>query len=240
MINTVLFDMDGTLLPFEQDEFLKEYFARLCARLCPFGYTADQVVKAVWSGTKGMIKNDGSVTNRERFWDGFAALLGEEIRQSETVLDGFYNEEFHEVKKVVRGESPAAQIVRTLRKKGYTVVLATNPLFPDVAQYSRMSWVGLDVQDFALVTHYANSHFCKPNPRYFEEILGKIGKTAQECLMVGNSVSDDMVAATLGMDTYLVTDFTENPEGLPTDGYTQGSLADFAKVVQELPCLTDQ
>jgi FMN phosphatase YigB (HAD superfamily) len=33
MITTVLFDLDGTLLPFEQEDFIKIYFAELCKRL---------------------------------------------------------------------------------------------------------------------------------------------------------------------------------------------------------------
>lgn len=235
MINTILFDMDGTLVPFEQNEFLKDYFSQLCARVCPLGYAAEDVVKAVWSGTKRMIANDGTATNRDRFWDGFAAALGEEIRDAEAMLDTFYTKEFHEIRRVLRTESPAADIVKTLRDKGYTVVLATNPLFPDVAQYSRMSWVGMKPEDFALVTHYTNSRFCKPNLKYYEEILQTIHKTPQECLMVGNSVCDDMVAKELGIETYLVTDFIENPTELPTEAYTQGTLAEFAQLVKELP-----
>ena len=40
MITTVLFDLDGTLLPFEQEDFIKIYFAELCKRLAPMGYAA--------------------------------------------------------------------------------------------------------------------------------------------------------------------------------------------------------
>ncbi len=236
MINTVLMDLDGTLLPFEQDDFLQAYFGLLCQKLCPLGYDKEQVIGALWHGTKCMIQSDGADLNIVRFWDGFSSVLGDGVREAEAMLDRFYGEEFHEARRVVKGESPAVAIVNTLKEKGYTVVLATNPLFPDVAQASRLSWIGLLPDDFALVTHYGNSRFCKPDPRYYEEVLSKIGKTPAECLMLGNSVEEDMMPATaLGMETYLVPTHLENPNGRPIDGYTKGSLADFANAVATWP-----
>ena len=60
MIRTVLFDLDGTLLPFEQEDFIKIYFSELCKKLAPMGYQPESTVKSVWGGTKAMIMNDGS------------------------------------------------------------------------------------------------------------------------------------------------------------------------------------
>ncbi len=236
MINTVLFDLDGTLLPFEQEEFIKMYFQLLCRELAPRGYDPDAVVKAVWGGTKEMIRNDGTVLNHQRFWDTFAAVLGEDVRQSEQTLDAFYTTAFNTIKTVLRGDSPAKMIVDTLREKGYTVVLATNPLFPKVAQLTRMSWVGLSQSDFDHITHYQNSHYCKPSPKYYEEILEVIGKTPEECLMIGNSVSEDMIpASSLGMSVHLVTGFVENPDNADITCYAQSPLSDVISLVRALP-----
>ena len=47
MITTVLFDLDGTLLPFEQDDFVKIYFSELCRKLAPMGYEPQHTVKSV-------------------------------------------------------------------------------------------------------------------------------------------------------------------------------------------------
>ena len=38
MITTVLFDLDGTLLPMDQDAFTRGYFKFLAAKLAPHGY----------------------------------------------------------------------------------------------------------------------------------------------------------------------------------------------------------
>ncbi len=235
MINTILMDLDGTLLPFEQETFINTYFGLLCKRLAPMGYAPDAIVKGMWAGCKAMMQNDGTVLNRVRFWDTFAQLLGEGIRREEERLDEFYLGEFDRVKGVLREESCAKELVELLKAKGYTVVLATNPLFPEQAQRTRMSWAGLKPADFALVTHYGNSRFCKPNPRYYEEILQTIGKEPSECLMIGNSVSEDMIANTLGIETYLITGYVENPAGEPTDGFTRGSLSEFMLYAKGLP-----
>ncbi len=235
MLNTILMDLDGTLLPFEQDEFIKAYFVLLCKRLAPKGYIPDDIVKGVWTGTKAMVQNDGTMLNSDRFWEAFASCLGESIREEESNLDEFYLGEFDSIKAVLRGESPAKALVELLRSKGYTVVLATNPLFPEQAQRTRMAWVGLTPADFAHVTHYTNSHFCKPNTAYYEEILATIGKTPEECLMIGNSVPEDMIAEKLGIAVYLINDHIENPNGDSTARFVQGSLADFLAYAKSLP-----
>lgn len=67
-LESVWLDLDGTLLPINQQEFIEAYFGELVAKLVPFGFPPEAVTQAVWAGTKAMVKNDGSVYNRERFW----------------------------------------------------------------------------------------------------------------------------------------------------------------------------
>ncbi len=38
MLKTILFDLDGTLLPMDQDEFIRDYFQRLAQKVSPLGY----------------------------------------------------------------------------------------------------------------------------------------------------------------------------------------------------------
>lgn len=58
-ITTVLFDLDGTLLPMDQDVFIKDYFGRLAKKLVPYGYEPKKLIETVWAGTKAMVKNTG-------------------------------------------------------------------------------------------------------------------------------------------------------------------------------------
>ena len=100
---------------------------------------------------------------------------------------------------VDRFDPKAAKTVNALKDRGYRLVLATNPIFPLVATKNRASWAGLSVDDFELCTTYENSSFCKPNIKYYGEILSKLGMAPEECLMVGNDVDEDMIAEKLGM-----------------------------------------
>ncbi len=227
MIDTVLFDLDGTLLPFEQKEFIDAYFSRLCRALAPLGFSPREIVDAVWAGTAAMVKNDGGRSNKDVFWQEFTGRLGENARKAEALCDRFYAREFDEVKCVVRPGSPAKELVRALTASGFTVALATNPIFPAVAVRTRLSWIGLSPEDFALVTDYENSCFCKPNPRYFTRILECLGKRGDHCLMVGNSPQEDLPAAEAGCAVFLITDYLEPPGAAIPDGVPHASLASF-------------
>ena len=76
MINTILFDLDGTLLRFKQDEFIEAYFNRLAKVFAGLGMDPEQSIKAVWAGTRAMMKNDGAKLNIQRFWDRFSEVSG--------------------------------------------------------------------------------------------------------------------------------------------------------------------
>ena len=117
---------------------------------------------------------------------------------------------------------------------GFDLILATNPIFPAIATQSRIRWAGMLPEDFRLVTTYENSHFCKPNPNYYRQILHNLNLQPEECLMVGNDVAEDMVARELGMKVFLLTDCLINRKNLPTDSYPQGSFEALMDYIQTL------
>ena len=75
MIKAVLFDLDGTLLPMDQDQFTKGYFKELAKAMYPLR-EPEQLISSVWAGTKAMIKNDGRQTNETVFWNTYAGICG--------------------------------------------------------------------------------------------------------------------------------------------------------------------
>ena len=226
MITTVLFDLDGTLLPFEQEDFIKIYFSELCKKLAPLGYEPEHTVKSIWTGTGAMVKNDGSRINSEAFWETFRAM-NEGKPDAKPLCDEFYTNEFRKAQACLKYSPDHSSAIAALKSAGLKVVLATNPIFPANGVYTRMSWAGLKQEDFELITHYDNSTYCKPDPRYFAEILGKIGAKPEQCIMVGNSVPEDMQAAgALGIKTFLASEFVENPKGEDISAYPQGTIED--------------
>ena len=233
-IRYIFFDLDGTLLPMDQDIFIKAYFSRLAAKLAPHGYDPEKLIKAIWGGTAAMVKNDGSVTNEDAFWNYFFTIFGAKAREDEPIFADFYRAEFQQVQNSCGFDPRAAQTVAALKEMGFTLVLATNPIFPAMATESRMAWAGLERGDFALYTTYENSRHCKPNPDYYRDILAHLGANAEECLMVGNDVTEDMVAATLGMNVFLLTDCLINKQNQDISRYPHGSFDALMTFIQAL------
>ncbi|MBQ8345163.1 MAG: HAD family hydrolase [Clostridia bacterium] len=233
-IQAVLFDLDGTLLPMEQDAFVKAYFGLLARHLAPLGYQPEAVVSSIWAGTAAMVKNDGTKTNEEAFWQVFALQNGEKSLEHKAYLDEFYLEKFDGAQQACGYHPEAAKAVRAIREMGLRTILATNPIFPAAATRRRMAWAGLSSEDFELYTTYENSHSCKPNLSYYREILKTTGLSAEDCLMVGNDVGEDMVASELGMKVFLLTDCLINQKGIDISIYPNGSFAQLMEYVTAL------
>lgn len=232
-ISTVLFDLDGTLLPLEQELFVQDYFKRLAAKIAPLGYEPGQLIKTIWSGINAMKEGDGSQTNEQLFWDFFCRQYGPGAKEHEPHFRAFYETEFQEVRSVCGFSPMAKEVVALCKQRGRRVVLATNPLFPAVATESRIRWAGLMPENFDLYTTYENSSYCKPDLRYYQEILTKLHIRPEECLMVGNDVEEDMVAAKLGMKVFLLTDHLINEHGTDLSAYPHGDFNALIGFLQE-------
>lgn len=224
----VLFDLDGTLLPMDQDIFISEYFKALAKYTAPHGYETDRLVKAVWAGTGAMIGNDGTQTNEQAFWGAFRGVFGGRYVDKE-LFDSFYDTEFDSLKKVTEPTENADIIIKSLKKRGITVIVASSPIFPMSAHIKRMIWAGLDPDDFQYISAYENSRWCKPEPLYYKEIVDKNGLKPKDCLMVGNDVSDDLPAKETGMDVFIITDCLINTKNIDFSAYPHGGMADLMK-----------
>ncbi|MGE9882991.1 HAD family hydrolase [Blautia obeum] len=223
-INTILFDLDGTLLPMDQEKFVNGYFKMLAAKLAPYGYEPQQLINAILAGIEAMIKNDGSQLNEDAFWKRFVEIYGDKVLTDKPVFEDFYKNEFQDARSFCGFNPKAAETVRSLKDKGYRVVLATNPLFPSIATESRIRWAGLEPSEFDLYTTYENTSYCKPNLDYYRDILKRIDCRPEECLMVGNDVGEDMVVEALGMQVFLLTDCLINTQKKDITAYPHGSF----------------
>lgn len=236
MLKTIFFDLDGTLCPMDQEQFIKAYMKRICRKAAEYGYDPQVFSEALWKGTGAMMKNNGTVTNREVFWAVAEKMLGEGVREKlEAPFNTFYENEFDAVKEVLGEPIDSPSLIASLRKKGYRLVLATSPLFPLVAVKTRLSWVGLTPDDFDYVTTYENCTYCKPSLDYYREILERIGECPEHCMMVGNNVAEDMVAEKLQFSVYLITDYLENPSQSCYNTISHGSFRAFCEVAAALP-----
>ena len=233
MKKTLLFDSDGTLLPMDQDQFVQSYFSRLAKKMAD-RIDPKQLVDTIWKGTGAMIMNDGRATNEQVFWQVFDKLTGLHHETLEEEFFDYYKNEFNEAVEACAPTPLANEIVRALKAKGYTLVLATNPIFPRVATENRIRWAGLDQNDFAWITTFESCRYCKPNPKYYEEILNRLQLDPKQCVMIGNDVKEDMTARSLGMEGWLITDCLLNTEKLPVECEFEGTLAELLKKIETL------
>ena len=234
-ITTVLFDLDGTLLPMDQDLFVKAYFKGLAGHLGPYGYDPAALIDSIWKGTAVMVRNNGTKTNEAAFWEYFASVFGEHSREDEPKFREFYETDFQKVQHVCGFNPEARKIIDLVKAKGLTAVLATNPIFPAIATESRIRWAGLSTDDFALYTTYENSTCCKPNPAYYKEILTKLNLQPEECVMVGNDVVEDTAALQAGISqVFLLTDCLINKDGRDIASFPHGGFAELAEFTAHL------
>ena len=205
--DTVLFDLDGTLLPVDIEKFLEKYFNILSRSFVDLA-EADEFENILYKATEQMIKNDGQKTNKDVFVEQFFSLIN--VKDEDRIMDRFnkfYQEKYSQLQDGIEKNEKVVKLVELFKKNNYQMVVATNPLFPIDAIEKRIKWAGLNVNDFKYITSYENMHYAKPNLNYFKEVLEKVSKSAEDCIMVGNDVQEDMVAGKLGLKTYLVEDF---------------------------------
>lgn len=232
-LKAVLFDLDGTLLPMDQDKFVKGYFGLLTRKLAPLGYEPEKLIKAIWGGIARMVKNDGSASNETVFWPRFTQISGQEEQQSRVLIEEFYRNEFEEARAFCGYNEQAARTVRAIKSMGLPVALATNPIFPRTATEARIRWTGLSPEEFVFCTTYENIGLSKPNPAYFSEVAGWLGLSPEECLMAGNDAEEDLAAMEVGMEVFLLTDCLINKKGADISVCPHGSFEQLLELVKQ-------
>ena len=221
MIKAVWFDLDGTLLPMEEDLFVKEYFSLLSEKLEAFGFEKKKLIATVLEGTNKMKNNNGKQTNEEVFWQHFSEVYGKEVISFKPLLNDFYLNEFAETKKYWKENIYAPEII-----------MASNPIFPYNAMITRLKFLGLDINDFDYTTYYENSHFAKPSTGYYQEILDNNNLKPEEVIFFGNSEKDDCEASLkLGIKSYLVGDFLKLQTEKPN--FEHISLSEITKTIDK-------
>ncbi len=233
----IFFDLDGTLLPMDIDEFMQSYFKRIAAFAARSGFDASRFMDALMAGTKTMLSHTDDMTNEAVFWNTFRQVYGPDVPDNlRPVVDDFYGRDFPHIADGFEGDPAAARIVDGLAEKGYTLVLATTPLFPRLAIEWRLKWAGIDDPSvFARITSYENSKAAKPSRAYYAENLAALGLSGADVLMVGNNTEEDLSFIELGADAYLITDFLLDPLGYDLSSVRHGTMADFEAWACGLP-----
>ncbi|HHY38285.1 MAG TPA: HAD family hydrolase [Clostridia bacterium] len=229
----VLFDLDGTLLDIDMEEFFPVYFDAL-SRYFDHLQSKETFTRNLLEATRIMMTDrNPHTTNQQVFVECFTRLSGIDPSVFIPLFEEFYRKEYPGLGYLAKKNPSAPRVVEALRARGLDLVVATSPVFPRVAILERMNWAGLDTSMFRLITSYEVMHFSKPYPEYYEEILRIIGRSPGECLMVGNDVEDDMSAKDVGIRTFLVTRNVINRQCRPLNADFCGDLEDIPVLVSD-------
>ena len=232
--STVFFDLDGTLLPMELDEFLGGYAQALGVFFGRKGLDAKSLVEDIFASTGDMGRSGTDVLNADAFWTAFEAC-GHARADFEPLLEEYYLHGFDALGANVAPNPRIVAAVKTLKDKGYRLAVTTMPLFPLPAVEARVRWAGLDPDDFEFMTTYDTAHAVKPQLAFYAEALERAGAQAREVLMVGNNTLEDGIATKLGCDLFLIEDFLiEREGGVRLDDVKHGSSADFLAFCERL------
>ncbi|HHZ13876.1 MAG: HAD family hydrolase [Caldicoprobacterales bacterium] len=237
MRDTFLFDLDGTLLPFDIDEFIQIYFREMGKHFHDM-IDGELLAEYIMTSTEAMIKNLEPLSNEEKFMLHFSKLVGEDdLAVYKSRFDQFYDDKFDLVRECVVHVPEIVESIEVLKDKGYELVVATNPIFPVKAIHKRIEWAGLDIDDFSYISCYEKNTFCKPNIQFYQEVLDAIGKGPENCYMVGNDVQEDLIAGELGIETYLITDYLIDRNNGDIESTYKGNYQDFYEFVKGLEAI---
>jgi FMN phosphatase YigB (HAD superfamily) len=205
MLNAILFDLDNTLILFDEARFYQGYFRKI-EKLFTDIMPADKFVERLITATRALVQNNGEMTNAEYFMTAFAQDHKDRREELWNRFLYFYETEYDNLEADVTLPDYLHETMDEIVQTGLKMVLASNPIFPFDVQMKRLAWAKLDHLTFDLVTHIENMSFCKPKIEYYLEISQKINEPPENCMMVGNDPINDLIAAHTGMKTYLADD----------------------------------
>jgi FMN phosphatase YigB (HAD superfamily) len=234
MRDTILFDLDGTLLPMEFKAFMKLYFGAMGQHFKEW-LDPMTLIDNVNKATEVTIKTNDGRSNETIFMEHFQSLIEEDINTYKDHWVKFYDSLFVATKDATWQSPEIPQAIAILKDKGYRLGIATNPLLPLQANLHRIAWAGLNKDDFSYISSFEQNAYCKPFVTFFEEVCQHMNVKASQCYMIGNDVLEDGVAQTIGMKTYMITDCLINDKNIENTSDYSGTYKDFLDFVKELP-----
>lgn len=181
----VFLDYDGTLVKTREEEFTRVYFIELAKKA---GEEPKKLGNLVMGIIEDMMKNQ---TGEKDLFHQFVEMIASRSSKPQSywidLFFDFYKNDFEKLREFVE---PNDELLESIKASGKKFIFASNPIFPEVAVVKRLSFIGLKPEDFIYVAHMENSHFMKPHPGFFKEILDKINTDPERCVFIGDSDFD--------------------------------------------------
>jgi FMN phosphatase YigB (HAD superfamily) len=198
---TYLFDLDGTLSAVSDEDFARRYF-QLVFSSAEGRVVLEKLMSALEVSLKALFGDrDNFKNNYDLFMERFVESMGDHDQNwYEQFFNEFYDGDYNKLEELVAPRENVVKVLKDLRKAGKGIIIATNPIFPGKAINKRLEWVGVEKKFLDYVTTMENSHYVKPDLRYYREILEVNGLEASNCVMIGNDMSMDGVCSDVGIE----------------------------------------
>lgn len=212
-IDTLLVDLDGTLVRMERRglecRFMAKAILRFAGVIAPWSFR-----RVFWESIETMQRNRSERTNYEVLISELARRAEcselEIARRSHLVL----SKDFPTLSDRFSPIPGAREFLDLALEKGLKLVLATNPVWPYDAVRRRMEWGGVADLPWEFISHSQTMTRCKPGVDYYRELLDRIERRPEQCLMIGNDARKDLPAREIGIETYILGTFDELSERL--------------------------
>lgn len=202
-INTLLFDLDGTLVDqFRPGSSLQ--FTGLVLRR--FSGLTDPVTtfRAGRAAVRALQTHRSHLSNFEAMIAAFCRVAPVDPQAVRDRVMLLAQRDFAAMAWRFRPILGARFVVDTGRRLGFRLVLATNPTVPLPMTRHRLAWAGLSDVTWDLITHPQVMTRTKPDLAYYHELLGTLQCTADQCLMIGNDHRKDLPAVKAGIRTFML------------------------------------
>lgn len=212
-IKAVFFDLDATLLALPDEAWEKEYPKLLVPHFTDL-FEPEVFFNYFWKATDALLKhNDPNKTVLESFFIPFSEMSGLSRKEVWDRFIKFYNTDFAKLRNsVVADGDDGVKLVNFLKSNQMPMILASNPIFPEIATIQRVKWAGLNWDDFKYITHGENSYTSKPDEKYYRNLAKMVSIDPENILMVGNSYYYDGFASKYGFKTYIYDKFSSQEE----------------------------
>ena len=152
-------------------------------------------------------ERDGVINNYDCFMKNFTVSMGSgTIEDHSNFFQSFYNSAYDSLRAVVTPRSEMLETIEDLKREDHTIVLATNPLLPEIAINKKLQWLGIKPDFFHFKTVMENSYHVKPQKAYFSDILKMTGFSPADALMIGNDEKMDGNSVAAGITFINVRD----------------------------------
>jgi FMN phosphatase YigB (HAD superfamily) len=209
-LTTLLFDLDGTLVTLERRglelRFMLRAFRRFWPAIRPWRFRS-----AFWQAAERLQVHGTDQTNYQVFLETLGAHARVDLPALDRIVREFLVHDFPHLSDHFVPIQGARETLALARRLGYRVVLATNPVWPLDAVQTRLRAGGLLDFTFDFISHSEVMTCCKPDARYYRQLLERLQAQGEECLMIGNDPRKDLPAKEAGIRTFLIGTHPPDP-----------------------------